>query len=394
MLVLSDARTLLHRTVELLNGKSIPAYESPERILSIIQALVADGTHEYVDVGARSCGNQSLNHAVANSSEGKASTFVAETHDPGYLHYLQTIHKEWVSLGLINQDEAVLPECFRIPSMALKGREPGEPRDPSARSGYYSFDMSAGLSSDSWISIMASAELATEAVRALFISPASTLPRMDALALCRPPGHHCTTRMAGGYCYLNNAVVAVQAIRHLHQHSAGGPSPKIVILDIDFHHGNGTQDYFYHDPSVVYVSIHGEDEYPYYTGSAEEEGAGDGAGTNWNVPLPLGTSADEYIDKLQDMMQILEDAKPQYLVLSLGFDTYHGDPLGYFGIRTEDYERIARVIRGHPSVENVPAVLLLEGGYVVEDLGKNVVSFLRGWEGWGEPQPAWDPMQS
>lgn len=390
MLVLGDVRTLLHRTVELLNGKSIPAYESPERILSIIQALAADGTHEYVDVGAHLRGNGSLN----NSNAGQASTFVAETHDPGYLHYLQSVHKEWVSLGLINQDEVVLPECFRLPSMALKGREPSEPRDPSARSGYYSFDMSAGLSTHSWTSIMASAELAAEAVRSLFISTTSALPRKNVLALCRPPGHHCTTRMAGGYCYLNNAVVAVQALRHFHRQSTGDTQPKVVILDIDFHHGNGTQDYFYHDPSVVYVSIHGEDQYPYYTGDPEEEGAGDGEGTNWNIPLPLGASADEYIDKLSDVMQILEDAQPGYLILSLGFDTYHGDPLGYFGIRTEDYERIARVIRGHPAVENVPAVLLLEGGYVVEDLGQNMLSFLRGWEGLGEPQPVWDPMQT
>lgn len=394
MLVLGDVRTLLHRTVELLNGKSIPAYESPERILSIVQALTADGTHEYLEVGAHPRHNQSLTRPAANSNAGQASTFVAETHDPGYLHYLQTVHGEWVSLGLIRQDEVVLPECFRLPSVAMKGQEPREPRDPSARSGYYSFDMSAGISSDSWTSIMASAELATEAVRTLFPRSPSARPRKDVLALCRPPGHHCTTRMAGGYCYLNNAVVAVQALRHFHRHSAGDPWPKIVILDIDFHHGNGTQDYFYHDPSVVYVSIHGEDEYPYYTGSSEEEGAREGAGTNWNIPLPVGTSADEYVDRLADAMAILEDARPQYLVLSLGFDTYHGDPLGYFGIRTEDYERIARVIRGHPSVKNVPAVLLLEGGYVVDALGQNMLSFLRGWEGRGAPQPVWDPMQT
>lgn len=381
MLVLGDPRTLLHRTIELLNGKSIPAYESPERIRTIEEALVADGSHEYREVDGS--GRNLEAPAAANeldNGEGQITRFAQDTHDAGYLKYLRTVHSEWVDLGLITEDEDVLPECYRLPSVARAGREPREPRDPSARSGYYSFDMSTGISRNSWVSIAASAGLAAEAAKTLFPGQ-STRPRKDVMALCRPPGHHCTTKMAGGYCYVNNAVVAVQALRHFHEDSSGAAPPKIAILDIDFHHGNGTQDYFYHDPHVVYVSVHGEDQYPYYTGYEDERGAGDGEGANWNFPLPVGSSAEEYLERLEDAVTIVEGVRPQYLIVSLGFDTYHGDPLGYFGIHTEDYEGIARVIRGRPSLADVPAILLLEGGYVVDALGWNLLSFLRGWEG-------------
>ncbi|KAL2111384.1 hypothetical protein VUR80DRAFT_10167 [Thermomyces stellatus] len=379
MLVLGDPRTLLHRTVELLNGKSTPAYESPERLRTVIEAVKADGNHEYREVGSSSRDRESvIPGGEENDDAGQLSQFVQETHDAGYLKYLQTVHSEWVELGLISEDENVLPECYRLPSVARAGREPREPRDPSARPGYYSFDMSAGISRDSWSSIIASAGLAAEAVRALF-SDEGAGSRRDVMALCRPPGHHCTTKMAGGYCYINNAVVAVQALRHFHRDSSS-EDMKVAILDIDFHHGNGTQDYFYHDPHVVYVSVHGEDQYPYYTGYEDETGTGDGEGSNWNLPLPVGSSAEEYLERLGQAVSILEDVRPQYLVVSLGLDTYHGDPLGYFGIHTNDYGRIARAIRGRGCLKDVPAVILLEGGYVVEALGHNLLSFLRGWE--------------
>ena len=382
MLVLGDPATLLHNTVELLNGKSIPAYESPERLRTIIEAIISDGIHEYREVGGSKSDHKTANpEGEVGTDASQLSRFVRETHDAGYLKYLRTVHSEWVKLGLITEDEDVLPECYRLPSVARAGSEPREPRDPSALSGYYSFDMSAGISRDSWTSIISSAGLAAEAVRALFPSP-DACPRKDVMALCRPPGHHCTTKMAGGYCYINNAVVAVQALRHFHKDASGDDKqpPKVAILDIDFHHGNGTQDYFYHDPHVSYVSVHGEDQYPYYTGYEDETGAGDGERSNWNLPLPVGSSAEEYMERLGEAVSILENMRPQYMVVSLGFDTYHGDPLGYFGIQTEDYARIARMIRGRACLEGVPAVILLEGGYVVEALGPNLLSFLRGWE--------------
>jgi len=384
MLVLHHPATLQHRTVEILNGKTIPAYECPERITTILEFLKEEGRHEIRDISehdpaATSPGEE--NHVKLESTAALTDRFVSETHDPGYLQYLMTIHSEWVKLGVIKEDESLLPECFHVPSVAKTATNRGPPRDVLARPGFYSFDLSSGMAKGSWASIISSAELAVEAARVCVPSSTSTSPK-DVMALCRPPGHHCTTNMAGGYCYVNNAVVAVHALRHFHEASRPDrPNPpKIAILDLDFHHGNGTQDYFYHDKSVVYISIHGKDEYPYYTGFPDEKGAGAGEGANWNFPLAPRSSADEYMAKVNKAMKVVKRAHPAYLVVSLGFDTYRMDPLGSFAIDTPDYATIARLVSGDSCMDGIPAVILLEGGYVLEALGPNLASFLKGWE--------------
>jgi acetoin utilization deacetylase AcuC-like enzyme len=152
-------------------------------------------------------------------------------------------------------------------------------------------------------------------------------------------------------------------------------------LDLDFHHGNGTQDVFYHDPSVLYVSIHGRDEYPYYTGFESETGAGAGKDYNLNLPLPAGSSISQYLEKLRIAVERLVEFEPEYLIVSLGFDTFHLDPLGGFKIDVEDYNGIAREIKEEERLKGVPSMILLEGGYVVGKLGECMVSFLRGWDG-------------
>jgi len=159
---------------------------------------------------------------------------------------------------------------------------------------------------------------------------------------------------------------------------ASDATPRIAILDIDFHHGNGTQELFYADPAVMYVSLHGQDEFPYYTGAADETGLGAAAGTNLNFPLPVGSPVEEYLRTLASGLECLVAFKPHFLIVSLGFDTFHADPLGFFQIHTADYETIAKTVRR--SLPDVPALILLEGGYVIEHLGANVLSFLRGWK--------------
>ncbi|CAI4210940.1 unnamed protein product [Parascedosporium putredinis] len=322
MLVLHHPATLDHCIIEILNGKVIPAYECPQRISTILNTLEVEGRHELRDTSK----NRQNGEILSEEGPGQEGTwlsattpvltrrFIAESHDPGYVEYLKTIHHEWLS--------------FLHTAIS-------SPREPK-----------------------------------------------DILALSRPPGHHCTTEMAGGYCYLNNSVLAVHALRHFHAtgpgHDSVGAPPKIAILDLDFHHGNGTQDYFYRDPSVLYVSLHGKDEYPYYTGFEDEKGDGPGKGSTWNFPLSVRTSAEVYIATLRRAMGIISESKPTYLVVSLGFDTYRMDPLGSFAIDTEDYETIARTVSSDLSLKGVPAVILLEGGYVLEALGQNVGSFLRG----------------
>lgn len=362
MFVVHDPDTLLHETVELLGSRVIPALESADRIRAIVKALA-----------------NSQHHTEFISTPPKTSTALKDlldtiksTHNAAYLEHLEKVFTQWREADLINEDESVLGECFAFASKA----HPDEaklkpPKDIYARPGFFAFDMSSGMMKDSYRAILASANLAAQAVQRLVRDRAGTV-----LALCRPPGHHCDGRRAGGYCYVNNCAVAVSTWRRLH----GSGKSRVAILDVDFHHGNGTQDIFYSDPSVFYTSIHGEDEFPYYTGAADERGSGEGEGMNLNLSLAKGSSFDEYQAQLSKAVQAIAKFSPELLCISLGFDTFRLDPLGHFDIDTEDYETMARAIRRGLLGASFATVILLEGGYNIEHLGANLLSFLKGWE--------------
>lgn len=411
MLVLHDPATLTHKTIELLGAKVIPALESPERISAILNSVQASNAHEIKTTTFES-----------NSAFGQELLqILSSTHDAGYLHHLEHSHPSWVREGLIDQDGSILPECFPFPnSTGVSGGDehPTPPKDIFARAGFYAFDMSTGICAETYRSAIASANLAFKGVRVLF--PETRRPEHSSttvLALCRPPGHHCDTRRSGGYCYINNAVVAVETFRKIHRRyhpppspsqpaptsssppdqnpssHPSSPEPRIAILDLDFHHGNGTQEAFYSDPDVLYISIHGQDEYPYYTGRDTETGAGRAVGTNLNLPLPVGSTVQQYVEKLDLGLNALVSFKPDFVVLSLGFDTFHLDSLGSFKIETEDYANIAERVRkrlkvlpmdvgggGDSSREAISCLILMEGGYVIEKLGPNLLSFLKAWE--------------
>jgi acetoin utilization deacetylase AcuC-like enzyme len=346
--------------------------ESPERITAILETLSKSSFHEVNEFGLGNCSSD-LNDSFLN--------ILKTSHDAGYLVHLQTAHSEWVANHLVEEDESILPESFRLPAQASASRKDEPPKDVFARMGYYAFDMSSGLTKDSWKSIEASAFLAFRAAFEITRKDSD----INALALCRPPGHHCNTKMAGGYCYVNNAVIAVDALRHF---AGKGPTIPVAILDIDYHHGNGTQDHFYSDSTVLYTSIHGEDEYPYYSGFADEHGEGAGEGFNLNLPLAKDSYVSQYLLELSTAIIRITQFAPEFLVISLGFDTYFKDPLGSFKIRTKDYWSIAHTIRNESRLKNIPTVILLEGGYVIEDLGANMEAFLDGWEGRPAPKPS------
>ena len=418
MLILHDPATLAHQTVELLRAKIIPALESPERITAILAALQASSSdaHEI----------RTVTFAADTPASDELLQVLSATHNGGYLDHLAHAHSAWVEEGLIEAHESILPECFPFPNSASArdgdaSAGPDPPNDIFARVGFYAFDMSTGISASTYTSALASAHLAFDGARILFDASeersqpiASSAGPATVLALCRPPGHHCDTHRAGGYCYLNNAVIAVATYRLgsrqpsrsspppldntaiLHRPSSHQPPPHIAILDLDFHHGNGTQEAFYADPDVLYISIHGRDEYPYYTGGAAETGTGPGVGTTLNLPLRTGASVAQYTAALDVALDALVAFRPAFVVLSLGFDTFHLDPLGNFKIDTEDYATIARRVRerletmeeemagegvGDSVREPFRCLMLLEGGYVIERLGPNLLSFLGGWEG-------------
>jgi acetoin utilization deacetylase AcuC-like enzyme len=408
MLILHDPATLAHKTFELLGAKLILALESPERISAILDSVHASESHEL----------KIINLHAESPLDPELLQVLSSTHDAGYLHHLEHAHSSWLKEGLIAQNESILPECFPFPhsSAILKNEaaHPDPPRDIFARAGFYAFDMSTGICADTWNSALASANLAFNGVKCLF-PPADRRPSVvtrasTVLALCRPPGHHCDTRRAGGYCYINNAVVAVEAFRRFGypatlQEGQRSPSnaaaadslgtppptqPRVAILDLDFHHGNGTQEAFYADPAVMYISIHGRDEYPYYTGSRTETGASGAQGSNLNLPLPSGSSVEQYLSELDFALDALIGFRPDFTVLSLGFDTFHLDPMGSFRIGMEDYATIAERVRERlkglkrgvegVSADRVSCLILLEGGYVIEKLGPNLLSFLTGWQ--------------
>ncbi|KIX08035.1 uncharacterized protein Z518_02690 [Rhinocladiella mackenziei CBS 650.93] len=358
LVILFDLDTLLHNTVELLGSKLIPALESPERLEVIVKALRIS-EYDVRTIQLRSLGQDERTSRVTRLS--------LETHNDGYLQHLRDVYEEWTSAGLIEKDGHVLSECFWFPTSVGKPIQP--PKDPFARAGYYAFDMSTSIMSESYRAIIASANLACEGADMLSRFPGHDVDTV--FALCRPPGHHCDGQRAGGYCYINNSALAVSSWR------ASNPDARIGILDIDFHHGNGTQEIFYADPKVLYVSIHGEDEYPYYTGAEDERGTGGGEELNINMPLKVGSPIGEYLEKLEYGVKRLAEYRTEFLIVSLGFDTFHSDPLGGFQIHTEDYETIARATR--QGLREMPVLILLEGGYVIEHLGENVLSFLKGW---------------
>jgi acetoin utilization deacetylase AcuC-like enzyme len=192
------------------------------------------------------------------------------------------------------------------------------------------------------------------------------------MALTRPPGHHAGTDCFGGYCFLNNAALAAQALR-----DAG--AARVAVLDVDYHHGNGTQSIFYRRADVFTASIHGDPttEYPFYLGYADETGEGDGEGFNLNLPLPAGTGFDAWRQALRSAIDAVRRFGAQALVVPLGVDTFEGDPISRFTLRSEDYFEVGRLLA---SLE-LPTVFTMEGGYAVAEVGVNVVNVLEGFVG-------------
>lgn len=192
-----------------------------------------------------------------------------------------------------------------------------------------------------------------------------------AYALCRPPGHHATSDRAGGFCYLNNAAIAAQALRSQYA--------RVAIVDIDVHHGNGTQEIFYDRGDVLYASIHGDPSgfYPFYSGTASERGAGDGQDTNLNVPFPVGSGDDEVIAALVEAMGGVRDFSPNAVVISLGFDAHEMDPHGAHRVSTAGFMQMAELLSGLA----LPTVLVQEGGYLHDELGRLACDFLVAFEG-------------
>jgi acetoin utilization deacetylase AcuC-like enzyme len=275
------------------------------------------------------------------------------------VQFLQDCWGEWQAQ--YGPDQDALPYVF--PQRGLKQHRPAH---IDGKLGYYAFDLSAGICAGSWQAIRASADCALSA------SEWVASGKRAAFALSRPPGHHAGSDLMGGYCYLNNAAIAAQYLRN---HFAD----KVAIMDVDYHHGNGTQAIFYDREDVLFASIHGDPEleYPHFLGYADETGAGRGEGFNLNFPLPLaGTDWPAYQRALEACLSAVADFGAGCLVVSLGLDTYAGDPLSSFELQSGDYLEMGTLLAS----AGLPTVFVFEGGYAVADLGLNTAKVLQGFQ--------------
>ncbi len=191
-----------------------------------------------------------------------------------------------------------------------------------------------------------------------------------AYALCRPPGHHAGPDIAGGFCYLNNTAIAAEHLRQKYR--------SVAILDVDLHHGNGTQMAFYDRADVLTVSLHADPMrfYPFFWGHASERGEGAGLGYNLNLPLPRGTGDEIFLKTLDVSLERIQTFAPDALVIALGLDAYEGDPIAGLAVSTDGFRQIAEKIS---SAIRVPTVIVQEGGYPCPELSENLAAFIGGY---------------
>ena len=241
-----------------------------------------------------------------------------------------------------------------------------EPKNFAARMGLYSFDAGSPLTAGTWAATRAGADCAITAVDLM------NAGEQSAFVLTRPPGHHAGKDFFGGYCFLNHAAIAAQ--RMLESGCA-----RVAILDVDYHHGNGTQEIFYTRNDVFFASIHGDPmtEYPFYLGHADERGVGAGEGFNLNLPWQAGSSVETWFAALDRALKAVARFKPDAIIVSLGVDTFEGDPISHFKLKTSDYPRLGERI----AQLKLPTLFAMEGGYAVAEIGDNVVGVLGGFDG-------------
>ncbi len=339
-IIYSDRHRAHQGRVEHFHGTAVPCFEKPERAEMVLAALTATGL------------------GPVSGSESFPLAAIERVHAPRYLRFLERAWQRWRELG---HDGDAIPDVWPIRGF----RHDIEPDDFMAQLGLYSFDTGTPLTAGTWTAARAAADVALTAQRHIVNGARA------AFALTRPPGHHAGADFFGGYCFINNAAVAAQAF-------IDGGAQRVAILDVDYHHGNGTQSIFYARPDVLVQSINGDPktEYPYYLGHADETGEGAGCGCNVNYPLAPGSSAALWFDALEAVCRRAHQYGPDALVVSLGVDTFVGDPISEFRLETTDYLRLGNRL----AALGRPTLFVFEGGYAVDEIGVNVVNVLSSFE--------------
>jgi len=330
---LRDAKT------ELYGGELVTPFERPSRADTVIKAIAQSHLGEILE------------------PETFTMDPVRAVHSDDFIAFLETAWQEWQDAGFTG--EAIASSW---PARRMQSRVPSS---IDGRIGYYALAAETSITEGTWAAALASKDVALTGAKALYQS------EQGIFSLCRPPGHHAASDMFGGYCFLNNAAIAAQYL-------CDQGTNRVAILDIDFHHGNGTQDIFYDRDDVMFCSLHGDPQqaFPYFLGYADETGSGKGQGYNLNYPMPRDTSFTQWQQSLTAALAELDEFSPQYLIVSLGVDTFENDPISFFKLTTADYFTTGAMI-GELSI---PTLFVMEGGYDIDEVGINVLEVLKGFE--------------
>ena len=336
MKVIFADRQQLHDPVMFYSsGARVPHPEKPERAARLLAAAERAGLDRETpdDVGLDT---------------------VAALHSARYLSFLENIYPRWRRI------DGASDEVW--PGIHPDSRSGGYPKSATGQAGFHQWDLSVPIGEHTWQAALSAAHSAVHAATLVVAGERSSY------ALCRPPGHHATREFAAGFCYLGNTAAAALKLRSRHA--------KVAVLDVDVHHGNGTQDLFYTRDDVLTVSIHADPIrfFPFFWGYANETGEASGRGFNLNIPLARGTDDDAYLPELEWALTAIDDFGADALVVALGLDAFEGDPFQGFRITTGGFGRIGERI----GALDRPTVLVQEGGYLTDELGDNLRSFLEG----------------
>jgi acetoin utilization deacetylase AcuC-like enzyme len=321
-----------------IGAEVVPARETPDRIDALLTALHTAG------------------HPV-HSPRAHGLEPLRRLHTDDYLGFLQTAHRRWrEAFPSGPRSEWVLPYGF--PNRHMDAR----PASVLGQAGWHLSSTTVPIGAGTWAAILGAADCALDGADRLLAG------EREAYALCRPPGHHAYADVGAGFCYVNNAAVAAE-----HLARALG---RVGVLDVDVHHGNGTQGLFYERADVTFVSVHADPDagFPFFSGRADETGRGAGAGFNLNLPLPPGTRDEGWLAAVATGAQTLRRFDPAALVVSLGFDAFEGDPSALLAVSTAGFRACGRTI----GALGLPTLLVQEGGYAVDALGANLTAFLAG----------------
>ncbi|WP_068116551.1 histone deacetylase family protein [Tropicimonas marinistellae] len=337
--VYSEDHKLRDAQSEIHGGEIVSPFECPRRAEIILGAVQDRG----------------LGEVIAPDDYGLDP--VLAVHDRGFVDFLATCAKEWAAAGFAGE---ALATCWPTRTMGA----PHIPEHIDGKIGYYALAAETSITTGTWLAALASKNVALSATD-LVLTGAETA----AFGLCRPPGHHAAVDQFGGYCFLNNAAIAAE-------HALSRGKARIAILDVDFHHGNGTQNIFYGRDDVLFLSVHGDplQAFPYFLGHAEETGTAAGEGFTQNYPLPPGATYELWCAALQEALERVSAFAPDLLIVSLGVDTYERDPISFFKLTHDDFFDYGRRIGSL----GLPTVYLMEGGYAVDEIGINTTNVLFG----------------